>query len=317
VDDQHRGLASGLKGFMDITGAMLGFLSLGQLLGAGSSFLAIGAIAIALIGTYFVGTWLTPEDHPGNSTTVRANTIALGRVFSLDLSRHATFVRLVIARFLFLLGIYATGRFLDFFVADRLNLPAEQAAQQAGTLLAGLALITILASPITGWLADRMGRTPLIVAGAILGALSALLLIWTKSPSQILFFGGFMSLGSAAFAGGSWALLADLVPKEESARYFGLANFSTAGSAAVAGLFGPLIDWVERQFPGEGFSILFVVASIAFIASVLPVKGMFMKEFRDVREKNRDKRKAGADGGRLVVLPLSADSAAVKEDQNP
>lgn len=33
-----------------------------------------------------------------------------------------------------------------------------------------------------------------------------------------------MSLGSAAFASGSWALLADLVPRDESARFFGLAN---------------------------------------------------------------------------------------------
>src|SRR5829696_3541215 len=44
VDEHRRGLASGLKGFMDISGAMLGFVLLGQLLGSGQFARAIGAI---------------------------------------------------------------------------------------------------------------------------------------------------------------------------------------------------------------------------------------------------------------------------------
>jgi MFS family permease len=37
VDTNQRGLASGFKGFMDLAGAMLGFVVLGQLLGSGKS----------------------------------------------------------------------------------------------------------------------------------------------------------------------------------------------------------------------------------------------------------------------------------------
>jgi MFS-type transporter involved in bile tolerance (Atg22 family) len=97
-----------------------------------------------------------------------------------------------------------------------------------------------------------------------------------------------MSLGSAAFAGGSWALLADLVPKDESARFFGLANFSTAGSSAAAGLFGPLIDAADRVAAGTGFSVLFFVAALAFLSSVFPLKDMLIKE---IGERNGNKRK--------------------------
>ena len=218
------------------------------------------------------------------------------------------------ARFLFLLGIYGTGRFLLFFVADRLGLSEAQAAAQAGSLLAGLALITILASPLTGWLADRLGRVPLMIAGAILSASSALLLVWAGSPSQILLFGGLMSLGSAAFAGGSWALLADVVPKDESARYFGVANFSTAGAAAAAGLFGPVIDGVESRSPGMGFSVLFILASIAFLASALPLKGSFRKKDG---ERDENKRKIRSHAAGLVVVSLPADPADVEKDQDP
>jgi MFS family permease len=111
----------------------------------------------------------------------------------------------------------------------------------------------------------------MMTVGAILGAIGALLLILAKSEAQILAFGSFMSLGSAAFAGGSWALLADVVPQNQSARYFGLANFSTAGSTAAAGLLGPLIDAFDRISPGQGYSLLFIISALAFMASMLPL----------------------------------------------
>jgi MFS family permease len=316
VEQDRRGLASGFKGFMDITGAMFGFIVLGQLLGSGRSTLAIGAIAALLVIVYLIAVVLTPEDKPATNRVPKSS-IPLSQVLRINLNAESAFTRLLLARFFFLLGIYATGRFLLFFVADRLNLETDQAAEQAGTLLAGLALITILASPITGWLADRIGRVPLMAAGSLLSAISALMLIWAGSPAQILLFGGLMSIGSAAFAGGNWALIADLVPKDESARYFGLANFSTAGSAAIAGLFGPVIDGVERISPGNGFSILFIGAAIAFMASVLPLRYRLLKEVRDVREKNTNKGKDRADGSGLAVVSIPADPTAPQEDPHP
>ena len=314
VEESRHGLASGLKGFMDLAGATLGFVILGQLLGSGRASLAIAAIAGILIFTYLLALILTPEDRATKGTVNKSNAIPLKEIFHIDFMEHAAFIRLVIARFLFLLGIYGTGRFLLLFVAKRLGLSEDQAAEQAGNLLAGLALITILASPIAGWLTDRVGRVPLMISGGILSAVSALLLIWARSTSQILLFGGLMSLGSAAFAGGSWALIADLVPKRESARFFGLANFSTAGAAAAAGLFGPLIDGAERISPGIGFSVLFLAASLAFLASVLPLTG---KSLKKIGGDYGNERKESANAPGLAVVSLPADPALLEEDQNP
>ena len=313
VDEKRRGLASGLKGFMDLTGAMLGFILLGQLLGSGRSLPAIGAIAAILVVAYSLAVLLTPEDRPAKGVTTKTTAIPLRQIFRLDLARQSAFVRLLMARFLFLLGIYGTGRFLLFFVSDRLGLSQDQAAEQAGSLLAGLALITILVSPLTGWLADRIGRVPLMIAGAMFSAASALMLVWADNTTQILLFGGLMSLGSAAFAGGSWALLADLVPKDQPARFFGLANFSTAGAAAAAGLFGPVIDGVERISPGMGFSVLFLLASIAFLTSTLPLRKSLFKEDGE-RDENQRKVRSHAPG--LAVVSLPADPALLEEDQD-
>ena len=314
VQENRRGLASGMKGFMDLTGAMLGFVILGRLLGSGTSQLAIGAIAASLVAAYLLAVLLTPEDRPHKEATIKPTAPSLKEIFRLDVTHQSTFVRLIVSRFLFLLGIYGTGRFLLYFVAGRLGLSEAQAAEQAGSLLAGLALITVLASPLTGWLADRLGRLPLMIAGALLSAVSALLLIWAESASQILLFGGLMSLGSAAFAGGSWALLADLVPKKEAARYFGLANFSTAGSAAAAGLFGPVIDWAEGRWTGAGFSVLFLLAAVAFLTSALPLMQSFWNK---KGEEDANQRKVRSDAPGLAVLSLPADPALPEKNQDP
>jgi NNP family nitrate/nitrite transporter-like MFS transporter len=308
-------MASGLKGFMDLTGAMLGFVMLGQLLGAGQALPAIGAIAAILVVAYLLAVLLTPEDKPGRDAPSRGQAPGLRQIFQIDRVQYSAFIHLVVARFLFLLGIYGTGRFLLFFVASRLGLAEEQAAEQAGNLLAGLALLSVLASPLAGWLADRIGRIPLMRAGAVLSAISALLLAGADTSGEILLFGGLMSVGSAAFTGGSWALIADLVPRDESARFFGLANFSTAGSAAAAGLFGPVIDRMEQSSPGMGFIALFVLASIAFLASALPLKDLVSKREEGTHE---DQTKVRSNASGLAVLPVSADPALLEKDnQDP
>jgi MFS family permease len=275
--------------------------------------LAVLAIAVILASFYLLAVVLTPEDKANRGAPVKTTALPLREIFRLDLTEHRAFMRLVLSRFLFLLGIYGTGRFLLLFVANRLGLPENQAAEQAGGLLAGLTLISVLASPFAGWLADRLGRIPLMVAGAILSAVSALMLVWASSTGQLLLFGGLMSIGSAAFTGGSWASLADLVPKNESARFFGLANFSTAGAAAAAGLFGPLIDWADRLSPGTGFSVLFIAASLAFLASALPLKGQILEN--GVSHGNQRKVRTNDPG--LAVVSVPADPAAAEKDQDP
>lgn len=279
VSRQQRGVASGWKGFMDIGGAMLGFVVLGQLLGSGHTGLALAAIGLTLVVAYLVSVALAKEDWKAARPTQNekagsrpAN--ALADAFRLDLRQNRSFAWLVLSRFLFLLGTYAVGRFLLYFVADRLGLEANQAAEEAGNLLALLALISILAAPPAGWAADRLGRIPLMLAGAVMSASGTLFLMAANTWLQILLFGSLLSLGSAAFASANWAMTADLSPSAESARFFGLANFGTAGAAAAAGLFGIVIDGANRLSPGWGYSALFLAATLASLAAGVALLGV-------------------------------------------
>jgi MFS family permease len=282
VPVRWRGTAAGLKGFMDVGGALLAFVMLGALLEGGGIWPTLAATAAVVVAALVLTLALVRE--PGGAGAPGATAAAPGRkgprgalgAFRLDLRRHRVFAWLVVSRFLFLFGTYAVGQFFLFFVADRLGLEAGQAAEEAGGVLAGLALITVLAAPPAGWAADRWGRPPMMVAGAVLSAVGVLLLTGAASAGHILASGGLMAVGSAAFAGANWAQTADVAPPAAAGRFLALANFGTAGAAAAAGLLGPLVDGANRLAPGAGYTALFAVAALAFAASALalwPVAG--------------------------------------------
>jgi MFS family permease len=265
VPTRLRGTAAGIKGMMDVGGAFLGFLILGQLLSEGQSDLALLTIAVFTVFTFVMTLILVQE--PVQPSLQSSSRFTLAQVFKLDLKQHPGFAWLVTSRFLFLFGTYAVGRFLLYFVADRLHLDPERAAEQAGTLFAVLTLVTALGALIAGWAADRLGRIPLMALGAALSAIGVILLITSNSAAQMLLFGAIMAFGSAAFTGANWAMTVDHVPPEEAGRFMALANFGTAGAAAAVGLLGPLIDTINQTASGSGYTVLFGISAFAFLAS--------------------------------------------------
>jgi MFS family permease len=284
VSPNSRGLAAGFKGLMDTGGATLGFILLGSMLAGESIAPALVAVAATLVVTYLLATLLVREPRLEKRDSVRGGVLD---AFRLDFSRHSAFVRVVSARFFFLLGTYATGRFLLFFIADRLGFEPARAAEEAGMLLAALTLITALAAPLGGWAADRWGRIPLMAAGALLSAAGVLGLITAGSSQLILLYGGIMAVGSAAFASANWAMTTELTPPNESARFMGLANFGTAGGAAAAGLLGPLVDWGNTLAPGRGYTFLFLAAAAAFLSSMLVLRRLHEPEVSPFPEMKR------------------------------
>ena len=258
----YRGRAAGAKGFFDVGGAFVGFLLVGTLLSAGDDGGAVAIVlAIALSGCLVVGVLLASRPQRGPTETAMAVEEHPGLPVSL--------VRLTVARFLFLLGIYAVGRFLLLFVADRLGRSAEVAAADAGAALAVLAFLTALAALPAGWLGDRLGRRPLMLGGGAIAAIGVAGLPLASSLPSIVAMGTLMAVGTAAFGAGSWAALADVSAGPHAGRRLGLASLGTAGAAAAAGLFGPLIDAAETVAPGAGFSVAFSLAALAVVAGAL------------------------------------------------
>ena len=252
-----RGRAGGLKSAFDVAGAFAAFVVLAVLLGSGQAPLAIAVLAVALVGGFAVSRLLLGHQSlpTGIPRPVRAS-------YRLDSRARRHLIMLIAARFLFLLGIYVVGRFLLLFVAERLDLDADTAGEGAGVALALLALVAVLASVPSGWLADRVGRRPVMLVGGVLGAVGIALLTTATSLELVLAFGALMALGSAAFGSASWAMLVDLTASDDAGRLMGIANLGTAAAAAMAGTFGLLID-------AGGFEPAFILAAVCSMAGGL------------------------------------------------
>jgi MFS family permease len=128
-------------------------------------------------------------------------------------------------RYLGAVGLFGAGDFshaLLILAATTLLTPAMgvvQAAQVAGLLYVGRNLVQVAASWPVGWLADRVGHLPVLLAGYALGVSTAgltALAFWSESGSLVLLAGifGLAGLYMAVQEALESTVTAGMVPKE-------------------------------------------------------------------------------------------------------
>ena len=171
-------------------------------------------------------------------------------------------------------AVIAINTFLLFFIIDVHGLPepaAQRLVAQLGVVL-GLAVL-VFAIP-SGWLTDRIGRRTLIAGACVLAAAGVVLLMLLHTPTGLTAGAGFLGVSTGVFLSGSWAMVTDLVPPEEAARYLGVANIASAGASALArGVGGLVIDPLNRAtnslFAGYGFVFAGAAAALLIAGFII------------------------------------------------
>lgn len=268
VQQDRRGFASGIKNLFDMGGLVVTSLVAGQLMGDGNPGLAIGVSAVVLLVCTTITIVGTPEKAIPSSLDGTEIPAPLD-FLKLDREQYPDYARLLVARFLILLGIYAVQGFAQYFIRDRLAVP--NAAEVTGNLLAAIGLtLTLLVFP-AGWLSDRFGRKKLNMLGGGLAALGIFLLVFVQSVNTLYLVGGVIGLATGIFLSVNWALATDLIPGEQAGKYMGLSNLATAGAGASARLAGPLIDLINNIQPGKflGYPAMFILAALIALAGTL------------------------------------------------
>lgn len=274
VPENQRGLASGIKNLFDMLGLVVASLVAGQLMGNDNPVLLFAVIGATLAISSSI-TLLTTTERSGIQETVADESGPalrnLRHLLSAGLKNHPDYVWLIASRLLILLGIYAVQTFVQYYIRDVLLVPNP--TEVTGNLLTMIGLpLTLLVFP-AGLLSDRLGRKRLnLLAGAVI-APAIFLLIFARSVTMLLIFGGIIGAGAGIFLSANWALATDLIPQKEAGKYLGLTNLATAGSGAIGRLAGPLIDGVNALRPGAhlGYPTLFVLASLSVAMGTLLV----------------------------------------------
>jgi NNP family nitrate/nitrite transporter-like MFS transporter len=258
---ERRGFAIGIFG-AGMGGTAISALTTVKLftgLGEKSPFLiTAGALAI-----YAVAAWVILRDAPDR--TIPTTSLV---------SRVAANVKLPITWQAGVLYAVAFGGYVAFSVYLPAYLKTEYGLDPAGAAnrMAGFVLVAVIMRPVGGWLSDRMGAIPVLVAGYSVVTLSAGVAA-THPPVDSVGAAAFLSM-AAALGAGSGATFALIAQVTDPSRVGGVTGL--VGAAGGLGGFVPplLMGYIYGRTESYmlGLALLSVTAAATIVLTLTLVK---------------------------------------------
>jgi len=271
VPEERRGLASGVKGLLEIAGAGVAIWLIGNLMGNYSIgdggwwlWLSLGILGIIFLST-MVATVLTVKERPGVGGPRLPLLSILRKSFRIDVKANPDFIRFVLSRLFFIIPLTAFQAFGLYFFRDYLGVANPAAVMGNFTLVSSLCMIGMVYP--AGFLSDRFGRKPIALTSGLIAALGIGLLFFFRSYEFILIAAILMGIGFGGLWASNWALATDVVPKDEAGKYIGLTNLASAGGSALARLQGPMIDYFNARRFGLGYTAMLTTSFTSLIVS--------------------------------------------------
>jgi MFS family permease len=272
VPRSQLGVASSLKTFMDMFSLILASLLAGRLLDPVTRDpTRIMLIVMGLLAASAAITFLGVKEESTHETAGTDWRTFL-RQFRINFHENSAYWWLIAERLLFLVGIYGVQAFAQYYLQDVLRVPDPP--RQTGDLLAVLTITLVVLVLIGGWLTDRYGSKRVLALGTLISAAGMFLMLFATDMGGLLIIGSVLGAGIGLFLTSNWALATSLAPETESGKYLGLTNLATAGSAALARLEGPALDWLNAAWPGAwiGYKGLFLFGAVCMLLSVFLLK---------------------------------------------
>jgi MFS family permease len=146
-----------------------------------------------------------------------------------------------------------------------------------GVIVASALVAQALAQWPAGWLADRVGRREMMVAGLLLAAAASLVFILPVSVAWLVVLRFVQGLGFAAAAPAERAAVADVVPAEELGVAYGWVSAARMSGLivgpAIGGLLAVFGRWTVFAATAAALAVAAVVAAIALGPTVRRTAG--------------------------------------------
>lgn len=152
------------------------------------------------------------------------------------------------------------------------GLPLAEAAPIAGWLTLSYALMQFLFSPVLGNLSDKYGRKPILLAS--LATLAVDYVLIGLAPTLAWLFVGRIIAGiaGATFATAN-AVVADIIPPEKRAKYFGLNGAAWGMGFVIGPVIGGLLGQYGPRVPffaAAAFTAVNFLIALAVMRETLP-----------------------------------------------
>jgi MFS family permease len=210
--------------------------------------------------------------------------IGAARAFGFRPRKNPDFSWVVLTRMLVVMGVQLVQTFLLFYMHDVVHATSPE---DAVTLFIILLTVGAMASTVVaGFASDRLGRKRMVyVSGAFMAAVGAVFILapylYTGDLLPlILVVATIFGLGYGAYLAVDWALVADVLPSEETfARDMGVWNIGLTLPQVLAAVFG---GWLlglgvllgNRQLGYTFLFVAFVFFCVSGTVTVRYIKGV-------------------------------------------
>ena len=279
VPEGKKGQASGIKSFVEMLGGVILIYIVGKLMdnyaaGGGDQWLWCSLLipGIILLVCMLV-TIFTVKEKTGSAKSPFSIKEVICNTFKIDIRMNRRFLWFLASRLFFFAALGIIQQFSLYFLMY-LGVPDPASAAARFLILAVVGMLVVVYP--AGRLSDRIGRKPIAITSAFIGAFGILLIILTKDYTMIMVAAGFIGVALGGFSSTNWAMAIDMVSTGEEARYLGIANMATAGAGALARLIGPVIDFFEKQSLGMGYQVMLFTCLFLFV-----VGGLILTRIRE------------------------------------
>ena len=257
---RRRGLALGIFGMGNAGTALSGFASpfLYERYGPRAPFLAVAA-ALALVGLAFLA---LGREAPGRVPSG----VPLARRLGAALALRVTWALAALYAITFG-GFVAFSVYLPTYLRTVYGLALADAAARA----AGFVVLATLARPVGGWLADRYGGVPVLLAA--LGAVAAMAVVAAFQPVMPVATVAFLTLAAALGLGNGavFAILGQAVPPAQVGSVTGVVG----AAGGLGGFLPPIIMGLVYTATGDyaiGLMLLSDVALAGLVFTALTLR---------------------------------------------
>jgi UMF1 family MFS transporter len=174
------------------------------------------------------------------------------------LPQHRTLSVFFVAFTLFLSGLMAIITFASLFGAEVLRLTATENL----VLFAGLQISSALGALAFGFLQDRVGAKPALVASLVLWVIVCVWAAYCRTKTEFFVIGAVAGLGIGSIQSASRAVVAALTPTGRSGEFFGFWGLF----ARLGGVIGPLV--MGELATAHGFRVALLVNGGFFLAGL-------------------------------------------------
>lgn len=269
VPPEQRGRYSGVMAMLQAAGQLLGAVTafaVGLL--ALPTAVSFGLIALMLLVPALVTLRGVPAEVDRLGQVTGAPPLSWRQLFA-----HQPFFWVFVTRVLFALGQYSVQPFLQYYNVDVLR--QRDAETSTSIMLVCIIVGSILSALIGGRISDRVGRKPVIYAAGGAMAAAALLLLVAPSYPVALALAAFFGLGFGAFTSVDWALGSDAMPSASSyARDMGIWHVAFVAPQMSSAPQGALLDWGNAQGGNLGYTLVFGIAALFFLAGVVLIRNV-------------------------------------------